>query len=129
MKMVDFFLIYDAAEFDLFLRANAWWMALILVGMILVTVLLMLFLRPKKAKKERHVDVNEYFLALGGDENVVSHLRKGSRIELVLRDYSKIDKEKLKSIGVDSFLLLSNKLTLVVQGDAEKVEEILFGKQ
>ena len=65
---------------------------------------------------------------MGGEGNVISHVRKGSRIELVLRDYSKIDKEKLKSIGVDSFLLMSNKLTLVVSGDAEKVEQTLFGE-
>ena len=62
------------------------------------------------------------------EENIVSHLRKGSRIELVLKDYSLLDKERLKAAGVDSFILMSNKLTLVIQGDAERVEKTLFGE-
>ena len=127
MNWLNFFRFLDATDFDRFLRDYAWIFALALVGVIFLVVLILLLARPKKGKA-RKVDANEYFLALGGGENVISHLRKGSRIELVLKDYSKVDKEKLRSIGVDSFLLMSNKLTLVVQGDAEKVEKTLFGE-
>ena len=37
--------------------------------------------------------------------------------------------EKLKEAGVDSFIMMSDKLTLVIQGDAEKVNAAIFPEQ
>ena len=120
--------LFDASSVDRFLKENAWWMALIVVAVLALVVALLLLLRPKKKPTPRPVEKSAYLSAMGGEENIVSHLRKGSRIELVLKDYSLLDKERLKAAGVDSFILMSNKLTLVIQGDAERVEKTLFGE-
>ena len=120
--------LFDASSVDRFLKENAWWMALIVVAVLALVVALLLLLRPKKKPAPRPVENSAYLSAMGGEENIVSHLRKGSRIELVLKDYSLLDKERLKAAGVDSFILMSNKLTLVIQGDAERVEKTLFGE-
>ena len=120
--------LFDASSVDRFLKENAWWMALIVVAVLALVVGLLFLLKPKKKPAPRPVEKNAYLSAMGGEENIVSHLRKGSRIELVLKDYSLLDKERLKAAGVDSFILMSNKLTLVIQGDAERVEKTLFGE-
>lgn len=120
--------LFDASSVDRFLKENAWWMALIVVAVLALIVALLLLLKPKKKPAPRPVEKSAYLSAMGGEENIVSHLRKGSRIELVLKDYSLLDKERLKAAGVDSFILMSNKLTLVIQGDAERVEKTLFGE-
>ena len=120
--------LFDASSVDRFLKENAWWMALAVVAVLALVVALLLLLRPKKKPAPRPVEKSAYLSAMGGEENIVSHLRKGSRIELVLKDYSLLDKERLKAAGVDSFILRSNKLTLVIQGDAERVEKTLFGE-
>ena len=120
--------LFDASSVDRFLKENAWWMALIVVAVLALIVALLLLLKPKKKPTPRPVEKSAYLSAMGGEENIVSHLRKGSRIELVLKDYSLLDKERLKAAGVDSFILMSNKLTLVIQGDAERVEKTLFGE-
>ena len=120
--------LFDASSVDRFLKENAWWMALIVVAVLALVVGLLLLLKPKKKPAPRPVEKSAYLSAMGGEENIVSHLRKGSRIELVLKDYSLLDKERLKAAGVDSFILMSNKLTLVIQGDAERVEKTLFGE-
>ena len=121
--------LFDASSVDRFLKENAWWMALIVVAVLALVVGLLLLLKPKKKPAPRPVEKSAYLSAMGGEENIVSHLRKGSRIELVLKDYSLLDKERLKAAGVDSFILMSNKLTLVIQGDAERVEKTLFGEE
>ena len=121
--------LFDASSVDRFLKENAWWMALIVVAVLALVVALLLLLKPKKKPAPRPVEKSAYLFAMGGEENIVSHLRKGSRIELVLKDYSLLDKERLKAAGVDSFILMSNKLTLVIQGDAERVEKTLFGAE
>ena len=47
---------------------------------------------------------------------------------LKMQDYEKLDREKLKEAGVDGFILMSDRLTLVIKGDAEAVEKTLFGE-
>ena len=121
--------LFDASSVDRFLKENAWWMALAVLAVLALVVALLLLLKPKKKPAPRPVEKSAYLSAMGGEENIVSHLRKGSRIELVLKDYSLLDKERLKAEGVDSFILMSNKLTLVIQGDAERVEKTLFGEE
>ena len=120
--------LFDASSVDRFLKENAWWMALAVLAVLALVVGLLFLLKPKKKPAPRPVEKSAYLSAMGGEENIVSHLRKGSRIELVLKDYSLLDKERLKAAGVDSFILMSNKLTLVIQGDAERVEKTLFGE-
>ena len=120
--------LFDASSVDRFLKENAWWMALIVVAVLALVVGLLFLLKPKKKPAPRPVEKSAYLSAMGGEENIVSHLRKGSRIELVLKDYSLLDKERLQAAGVDSFILMSNKLTLGIQGDAERVEKTLFGE-
>ena len=121
--------LFDASPVDRFLKENVWWMALAVLAVLALVVALLLLLKPKKKPAPRPVEKSAYLSAMGGEENIVSHLRKGSRIELVLKDYSLLDKERLKAAGVDSFILMSNKLTLVIQGDAERVEKTLFGEE
>ena len=98
--------------------------------LVLIVILVILLAKKKKKKKKvvHHVvDKSAYMEALGGEDNVISHLRKGSRIELKLKDYDAIDKDKIKEAGVDGFIKMSDRLTLVIKGDAETVEKILFG--
>ena len=121
-------------DFNDFLRDNALWMCLIIVGVILV-VLFIVFLiamhcRKNKAKQvtKRAINVTAYMKALGGAENIISHSLVRSRIILELKDYDLVNKEELKKAGVDGFIMMSNKLTLVIQGDAELVNKAIFGE-
>ena len=97
--------------------------------LILIFSIIGIIMRAKKRPKgtPRIIDRSAYMEALGGDDNVIEHTRKGSRIELKLKDYDAIDKEKLKEAGVDGFIKMSDRLTLVIKGDAEQVERTLFG--
>ena len=88
-----------------------------------VVIFLVIKLRSKKANKS--IDNNEWFVALGEKENIKEVSGVGSRLTLVLVDKEKIDREKLKSLGVSSVLTMSNKVTLVIEGQAEKILENL----
>ena len=115
-------------EFNEFLMNNAWWMAIAFAGLVaLALALILLFGKKKKpAEAKKAISVSSYMEALGGEGNVISHERKGSRIVLELHDYDIVDREKLKEAGVDGFIMMSDKLTLVIKGDAEKVNKAIF---
>ena len=121
----------SAKEFNDFLRDNALWLALAVAGVIVLIVAIALVSALLKRSKDtdvpkRAMDASTYLEALGGEENVLSHKVVRSRIVLELKDYSLVDKEKLKEAGVDGFIMMSNKLTLVIPGDAEKVNTLIF---
>lgn len=118
-------------EFNDFLRDNALWFCLAIAAvivLILAIVLISVLLKRRKGKEapKKTIDASAYLLALGGEENVLSHKVVRSRIVLELKDYALVDKEKLKEAGVDGFIMMSNKLTLVIPGDAEKVNALIF---
>ena len=126
-------------SFNDFLSQNAWWLALIAAGLIAIAIMLIVLsgLKKKKAKgqskpkinyKDKEAVKSSYFLALGGEENLIEKSIEGSRIKLRLQDYSLLDEEKLKEAGVDGFIQMSDKLYLVVRNDAAKVYSILFGE-
>lgn len=113
-----------------FLRDYGLYLALGVVALILVVALAILlpyFLKKGKGKKGKIASKGEYLSALGGEENVLSKELKGSRIVLRLADYSKVDRLKLLEVGVDSFIEMEDKLTLVLKGDSEKVYKAIFG--
>lgn len=113
-----------------FLRDYGFYLALGVVALILVVALAILlpyFLKKGKGKKGKIASKGEYLSALGGEENVLSKELKGSRIVLWLADYSKVDKQKLLEVGVDGFIEMEDKLTLVLKGDSEKVYKAIFG--
>ena len=121
----------SAKELNDFLRANALYLALGVAGFILIVVLIIVLVSLKKRKKlaaapKRVIVASAYIDALGGADNIISHTLVRSRIVLTLKDYDVVDKEKLKEAGVDGFIMMSEKLTLVIKGDAEAVNAAIF---
>ena len=73
------------------------------------------------AQKQQQKQIkNEAVLeALGGADNILDHSLNGSRIILVLNNYDAVDQAKLRELGVDSIVKMSNKITLVVKDDSD----------
>ena len=100
---------------------------LIVMGLVVIigVAFLIYFLTHKKKKGKVIVNNDVWFLALGNKENIKEITGIGSRLTIKLVDKDKIDREKLKELGVSSVLMMSNKVTLVVEGQAEKLSEVL----
>lgn len=76
-------------------------------------------------KKENQDNGGVWLLALGNKENVKEVSAIGSRLTVNLEDKEKIDRIKLKELGVSSVLVMSNKITLVIEGKAEKIANLI----
>lgn len=100
--------------------------ALIVAGcLVLVAILVFLVIFFGKRKKSPIVDESAWLKALGGKENINSVSAIGSRINLSLKDKEKIDREKLTALGVNSVLVMSNKVTLVITNNAVDIAETI----
>ena len=92
--------------------------------MLLLVIIMVIRFHIQKSPKMK-VDNNEWFMALGGKENIKEINAVGSRLSLNLNDKEAINREKLKTLGVSSVVSMSNKVTLVIEGKAEKIAETL----
>ena len=100
------------------------WVSVIDALLLLLVIIMVIRFHVTKSPKVK-VDNNEWFIALGGKENVKEINAVGSRLSLNLVDKEIIDREKLKTLGVSSVVTMSNKVTLVIEGKAEKIAETL----
>ncbi len=111
------------------------YIAFALAGVVFLTVLGLFLYTYIKGKKEgpiikvsqQKVIKNEAALAaLGGAENILDHSLNGSRVILVLSNYDAVNIEALKELGVSSVVKMTNKITLVIKGDASSFYKSLF---
>ena len=127
----------DASKnsFNEWLGSYGLYIAIGLAGAVFLTVLALFLYTYFKGKKqgpiikapERKVIQNEEALkALGGAENILDHSLKGSRVILVLNNYDLVDDKALKEMGVSSIVKMTNKITLVIKGDASSFYKSLF---
>ena len=100
--------------------------ALIVAGcLVLVAILVFLIIFFGKRKKNPIADESAWLYALGGKDNINNVSAIGSRINLSLKDKEKIDREKLTNLGVNSVLVMSNKVTLVIANNAVDIAETI----
>ena len=91
------------------------------VAIVFAIVLLFVFLKRGSKKKAPKVDNSKWLEALGGKDNVVTVTAVGSRINLTLKDKETINRNALTEYGVKSVLIMSSKITLVVNDNASKI--------
>ena len=91
------------------------------VAAVVVIGLVVFFIFLSKKKKNPTFKGDEWLDALGGKENIKEVVAVGSRLSLYLNNKDNIDRDRLKELGVSSILVMSNKVTLVIEGQAERV--------
>ena len=95
-----------------------------IAGVIVVAAVILVVFLLKRNKQPKAADA-DWFEALGGKENIKEAVAVGSRLSLYLNDKEVIKRDRLKELGVSSILVMSNKVTLVIEGKAEKVASII----
>lgn len=102
-------------EFNLFLRDYGVYFAIGIAAIIAATLLAMLLLNRHRSRTQLQTEQRDQGLinALGGLENIKKAQARGSRLIVELVDYSLLRQVELAPLGITSFVLMSNKLTLV----------------
>ncbi len=99
-------------------------------GLLLVVCVIVLVICLNKSNKKKNIEENkkqnsEFLNYFGGNENVISCESKGSRLILILKDYSLLNEEKLKENGISSMIKATNKVTLIVGEKSKELEKFI----
>ena len=93
------------------LKSYGIWISFAMAGVVFTVVLVFFIIAMVKRKnnptyfvekKTKSVETQNILEALGGLENIVAHSLNGSRIVLVLKDYSLVREDTLNENGIDS---------------------------
>ena len=101
---------------------------LLIAAVILVIVLVNRKNSPKVERQNMVIESNDWLDAIGGRENLLEINAVGSRLTLKLADPNKVDEARLKELGVNNILKMSNKIVLVVEDQAEAIYKQLNEK-
>ena len=94
------------------------------VVLLLIAIILTYFILKKK-KKRVCQDSEIWLIALGGKDNLEEAKGIGSRLSVKLMDKERIDRDKLKELGVSNVIIMADKITLVIEGQAENIAKII----
>ena len=103
-----------------------WYYILAIVTTIIILIGLLIVIVSNKAKGNNIA--NEYpelLVALGGKDNINEVTFKGSRVSVILLDKTIVDKERIKSQGVETIVVSNKKLTMVVGKQSEVIFKYL----
>ncbi|MDY4849098.1 MAG: PTS transporter subunit EIIB [Bacilli bacterium] len=116
-------------DFNVFLKNNALWICLGIVLLIVITIIIFIVISIRFKNKNKlsnyKVDHSLWLEALGDKENIVSIEATMSRLTIIVNDQEKVDKEKLKTLGVSNIITMSNKIILVVENKAQEIKSEL----
>ncbi len=121
------FFFSDDIDLNTFLKENSLWIALVFLGIIVIVLIILLIINFAKhdGKTKSNVSGALVITALGSGDNIVSTSCNGSRISIVLKDYSLIDEKTLKENGVISIIKMENKIILVVSKKTSEIYKII----
>ena len=109
---------------NIFLKQNAFWLSIGIVALIILVILIIILINKKNFKKNKIdalPDNDEFIKALGNIDNINEASANGSRLNIKLKDLNAINRDELTRLGVSSLITMSNKITLVIEGKAEKI--------
>jgi len=113
-------------DFSNFLRTYAIWICLAIILIILVTLFFLLVLPRIKQNSKKTISITEgadWVNSLGGKSNIISVSASRSRLNLEVKDTSLINQNKLKTLGVSSVIIMSQKVILVIDNGADEIKE------
>lgn len=101
-----------------------YYIVLIAIAVVLVlTLVLILIYKRKNSSKDNSDEYLNILLALGGKENIISLDYKNSRVNVFIKDKQVVNKEELKINGIETVVITSKKVTMVV---GNKVSNALY---
>ncbi len=109
-----------------FFKDYGLYIAIGLVLLILIITIFFLvrnFIKSKDSKETSATLLNEIVMALGGRENIKTMEAKMSRLIVSLISDGNIDLQKLKNLGIERVVKMTNKITLIVGNKATELAD------
>ncbi len=97
------------------------WQYLILVLVFILIVVIVL----KLNKKDFSIEINKLIQYLGGKNNIIDAEINMSRLKVILKDMSKVDKEGITKLGAKGIVEVDNQLKIIFGPNSKHLKKYM----
>ncbi len=94
----------------------------IIYAVIIVVLLLISLIVRKLMKKDFGEYANKLLVCLGGKDNILNAECNMSRLKVLLKDITKVDKDGITKMGAKGIVEIDNQLKIIFGPDAKKLK-------
>ena len=98
------------------------WIQYAIIGVVLVFILLIVL---KATKKDFHVEANKLVDYLGGKDNIINAEVNMSRLKVIVKDTSKVDKSGIQKLGAQGIVEVDNQVKIIFGKDAKVLKNYI----
>ena len=94
----------------------------LIYGIIIIVLILISLVVKKLMKKDFGQYANKLLVCLGGKENILNAECNMSRLKVLLKDVSIVDKDGITKMGAKGIVEIDNQLKIIFGPDAKKLK-------
>ena len=94
----------------------------LIYGIIIIVLILISLVVKKLMKKDFGQYANKLLVCLGGKENILNAESNMSRLKILLKDVSIVDKDGITKMGAKGIVEIDNQLKIIFGPDAKKLK-------
>lgn len=94
-------------------------------AIILIVLAIISLVVIKINKKNFGTDINKLIKYLGGKENIINAECNMSRLKVILKDVSIVDKDGISKLGAKGIVEIENQLKIIFNKDAKQLKKYI----
>ena len=94
----------------------------IILAIILIIISLIIL---KLNKKDFNIEANKLITYLGGKDNIVNAECNMSRLKVILKDVTKVDKDAIQKLGAKGIVEIDNQLKIIFSKNARTLKKYI----
>ena len=78
-------------------------------------------------RKDFSVEINKLIQYLGGKENIIESQINLSRLKVVVKDVTKVDKDGIQKLGAKGIVEIDNELKIILGPNSKQIKKYMAG--
>ena len=99
-----------------------WKYVIIVLSLIFISLVVI-----KMKRKEFNVEINKLIQYLGGKENIIESQINLSRLKVVVKDVTKVDKDGIQKLGAKGIVEIDNELKIILGPNSKQIKKYMAG--
>ncbi len=99
-----------------------WKYIIIVLALIFISLVVI-----KMKRKDFSVEINKLIQYLGGKENIIESQINLSRLKVVVKDVTKVDKDGIQKLGAKGIVEIDNELKIILGPNSKQLKKYMSG--
>ncbi len=99
-----------------------WKYIIIVLSLIFISLVII-----KMKRKDFSVEINKLIQYLGGKDNIIESQINLSRLKVIVKDVTKVDKDGIQKLGAKGIVEIDNELKIILGPNSKQLKKYMAG--